>query len=154
MELLERHRRVIYRVCYMYAEDGEHLKDLYQEVTANIWQGIGSFRGESSEATWIYRIALNTCVTFFRRTGKHSVNRVPIEVVADVADDASEEHIRLLREMYELIGRLGKLDKAIVMLWLDEYSYEVIAEMTGLSRTNVGSRLHRIRSRLIEESNK
>lgn len=154
MDLIDGNRQVIDKVCYMYAEDADHFKDLFQEVTANIWTGMDKFRGESSVTTWIYRIALNTCVTYFRRNKRHA-SSLPLDSIAEVADNESDgEHQRLLREMYELIGRLGRLDKAIVMMWLDEYSYDDIATVTGLSRTNVGSRLHRIRLQLIKESNK
>ncbi len=154
LRMIEAHRQVINKVCYMYAEDADHFKDLCQEVTANIWTGIDKFRGESAESTWIYRVALNTCVTYFRRNLRHS-GCLPLDSVAEIADDSSDgNRTRLLKEMYRLISRLSKLDKAIIMLWLDEYSYDDIASLTGLTRTNVGSRIHRIRRQLINESNK
>ncbi|MCM1484325.1 MAG: sigma-70 family RNA polymerase sigma factor [Muribaculaceae bacterium] len=154
MRMLDDHMGVISKVCYMYAEDAEHFKDLRQEVTANIWTGMDSFRGDSAESTWVYRVALNTCVTYFRRNKRHA-GALSLDCISDVASDESDsERTARLKEMYALIGRLGKLDKAIVMLWLDEYSYDDIASFTGLSRTNVGSRLHRIRQHLINESNR
>lgn len=143
---------LIYKVCYMYAEDSEHLKDLYQEVTANLWQGLGSYRSESKISTWIYRLAINTCVSYLRRHGKHSgVSRLE-EGAFQIIDD-SDEHAMQLRMMYEMIAQLGKLDKAIIMLWLDEYSYDDIASITGLTRNNVASRLHRIKERLAGNMN-
>lgn len=138
---------LIYKVCYMYAEDGDHLQDLRQEVAANLWSGFDSYSGKSKISTWIYRVALNTCITYFRRHGKHSANsRLDDSAYAIAADD--DERAERLRYMYSLIGRLGKIDKAIVMLWLDEHSYDEISSVVGMSRANVASRLHRIRQRL------
>ncbi|MDE6572234.1 MAG: sigma-70 family RNA polymerase sigma factor, partial [Duncaniella sp.] len=72
MAILDDNRRLIYKVCYMYADDSEHFNDLYQEVLANIWQGLDSFRGDSRQSTWIYRVAINTCVTYYRRNSPHT----------------------------------------------------------------------------------
>lgn len=151
--IIEAHRRIIYKVCYMYATDSEHLKDLYQEVCANLWQGLDSFRGESAASTWVYRVALNTCITNFRRNERHT-HTTPLDAVADVADPADRtERDMMLRQMYELIASLGKIDKALIMLWLDEYSYDEIAALTGITRNNVASRLLRARRLLVKRSN-
>lgn len=136
----------------MYAEDAEHLKDLYQEVTANIWQGLESFRGQSKVSTWVYRIAINTCVSYLRRNSRF-LNSEKIDNQALSVVDESYEHAQQLKTMYEMIGLLCKLDKAIIMLWLDEYSYDEISAMTGISRNNVASRLHRIKQHLISQNN-
>lgn len=147
LDILRSHEALIYKVCYMYAEDEEHLHDLYQEVAANVWAGIDGFNNKSKVSTWIYRIALNTCVTYFRRHGKHSaVGRLDSDAYS--IEDESDERRAQLRMMYDLIGRLGKIDKAIVMLWLDEHSYDEIAEIVGMTRANVASRLYRIKHRL------
>lgn len=147
LKIIGEYNPLIYKVCYMYAEDSEHLKDLYQEVTANIWQGLESYRGEAKMSTWIYRIAINTCVSFLRRNGRHSsLSRLDEEAYS--LTDTNDEHASLLREMYGMISQLGKIDRAIIMLWLDEYSYDEIAQLTGLTRNNVASRLHRAKERL------
>lgn len=147
LDVLRSHEALIHKVCYMYAEDEEHLHDLYQEVAANVWAGIDGFNNKSKVSTWIYRIALNTCVTYFRRHGKHSaVGRLDSDAYS-IEDESDERHAQL-RMMYDLIGRLGKIDKAIVMLWLDEHSYDEIAEIVGMTRANVASRLYRIKHRL------
>lgn len=153
-QLMDEHRRIIYKVCYMYASDAEHLKDLHQEVAANVWQGLDTFRGQSSTATWVYRVALNTCITYFRRNDRHA-HSLTIDEELDVANERDDtQHSLMLKQMYELIASLGKLDKALIMLWLDEYSYDEIAAISGLSRNNVASRLLRARRRLISLSNR
>ncbi|MCC8070500.1 MAG: sigma-70 family RNA polymerase sigma factor [Bacteroidales bacterium] len=150
-DIITTHRQLIYKVCYMYAADAEHLKDLYQEVVASVWQGLPNFRQQSAVATWLYRVAINTCVGYFRRNGKMSIT-VPIEEVVHLEAD-SDDHLANLREMYRLINGLRKLDKAIILLWLDEHPYEEIAEITGLKRNAVASRLRRIKQQLVERSN-
>ncbi len=150
-ELLQRNRQLINKVCYMYATDGEHFKDLCQEVATNLWQGMASFRGDARESTWVYRVALNSCVSFFRRQSARRVETVDLENAACVEAD-SGERLAQLREMYRLISSLGKIDKALILLWLDEKSYDEMAEITGLTRSNVASRLHRARQRLAQQA--
>lgn len=153
MAIVDYNRQLICRVCYMYATDDDHFKDLYQEVLASLWQGLESFRGDSKVSTWIYRTAINTCVTFYRHYKKHSAETVPLEAVADLAGDDSYRQ-EMLKEMYRLISCLNKMDKALILMWLDEQSYDEIAEVTGLTRNNVATRLRRIKQRLVDENRK
>lgn len=139
---------LISKICYMYSTDSEHFKDLYQESLINIWQGMDSFRGDARISSWIYRITLNTCVSHYRRNRRYS-GALPLDAVIDVPDD-DDSRVEDVRMLYSLISRLDKLDKAIVMLWLDEKSYDEISEITGLSKSNVGVRLSRIRQRLAQ----
>lgn len=151
LEVVNGNRQLLCKVCYMYAADRDHFQDLYQEVLANIWVGLDSFRGESAVSTWLYRTAINTCVTFFRRHNTHASSMTSLDFAADLeADDGSRAE--QLREMYRLISGLDKLDKAIILMWLDGRSYEEIAEVTGFRRNNVATRLHRIKQRLAERN--
>ena len=150
MELIWQNRQLICKVCYMYASDSDHFNDLYQEVIANMWQGIGSFRGDSALSTWIYRMAINTCVTYYRRNRRHSKQTVSLDQILDIpADDTSRADN--LRQMYTLISTLKPMDKALILMWLDERSYDEISEVTGLGRNTVASRLRRIKLKLIEK---
>lgn len=144
--MMERNHALIMRVCYMYATDREHLNDLYQETAINLWQGMEKFKGDSKLSTWIYRTTLNTCISYFRKNHRHDDTESLETLMEFPADDS--ERTEQLREMYRLITRLRKLDRAIILLWLDEKSYDEIAEITGLSRNNVASRLHRIKTQL------
>lgn len=145
------HKGVVAKVCYMYAGDPEHFNDLFQEAQINIWQALDKFRGDSALSTWLYRITINTCISCYRHTRRHadtvSLDSDSMMRMADMATD-DHEHARCLREMYELINRLPALDKAIVLMWLDEKSYVEIAEVTGLTRNNVATRLSRCKQRL------
>jgi RNA polymerase sigma-70 factor (ECF subfamily) len=133
----------------MYATDAEHFNDLYQEVMINVWQGLEKFRGESQIATWLYRTAINTCITFYRRNKIR--NTVPITELTDFIDDRSDRPAQL-KEMYRLVGSLGKIEKALVLLWLDERTYDEISDVTGISRNNVASKLRRIKAKLVKMS--
>lgn len=137
---------MIKRICFGYAKTAEDLEDLYQDVLVNLWQSIPRFRGDASMKTWIYRIALNTCVSNLRTRSK-TVKGAPVSDIVDVVDESELERTDI-KELHECIATLGTLDKAIMMLWLDEYSYEEIASMVGLKRNNVATRLHRAKEKL------
>ena len=153
MDMVNEHRQLIYKVCYMYSTDASYLKDLYQEILINIWNGLDSFRSESKVSTWIYRVAINTCVAFIRKHSKEQ-HAASVDEIADVAFADDGSRMANLREMYRLINGLGKIDKAIVLLWLDEHSYDEIAEIVGLSKANVASRLYRAKQKLVDDSNR
>jgi RNA polymerase sigma-70 factor (ECF subfamily) len=141
--LVRANERIVYKVCSFYVSPRVSAKDLYQEVVANLWRGYSRFRGESAPSTWIYRIALNTCVSYIRRENRH--RRIAEQMPKTPAEEGNDDRITLL---YELIATLSALDKAVILLWLEEKSYTEIAEITGLSSSNVGVRLTRIKNRL------
>lgn len=149
--LMEQHRQIIYKVCFMYASDDETISDLYQEVTLNLWKAFPRFRGDSKTTTWVYRIAVNTCVSWLRSRVRQP-QTVPFTLsMADLfADEQEKEN---LRELYSLINRLGKLERALILLWLDERTYEEIAEILDISVSNVGVRINRIKAKLKAMSN-
>ncbi len=148
LDIIAQNKQIIYKICYTYATDNEHFNDLYQETLINMWQGLDNYRGDASISTWIYRTCINTCVTFYRKNKKFS-NHKSIECIVDIAID-DDNRAENLKEMYRLINRLNKLEKAIILLWLDEKSYDEISEITGLTRNNVASRLRRIKAKLID----
>ena len=151
LSLMERHRQIIYKVCFMYALDDENISDLYQEVTLNLWKAFPRFRGDSKTTTWVYRIAVNTCVSWLRSSSRQP-QTIPFTLsMADLfADEQEKEN---LRELYDLINRLGKLERALILLWLDERTYEEIAEILDISVSNVGVRINRIKAKLKAMSN-
>lgn len=149
--LVEQHRQMIYKVCFIYASDDATISDLYQEVALNLWKAFPLFRGESKTTTWTYRIAVNTCVSWLR-SSKRRPQTVPLTL--SMADHFADEQEReRLRELYTLINRLGKLERALILLWLEERSYEEIAEILDISVSNVGVRINRIKSKLRNMSN-
>ncbi|MDE5750401.1 MAG: sigma-70 family RNA polymerase sigma factor [Duncaniella sp.] len=153
LAVIGENRRMLCKICYMYAADGEHFNDLYQEVLANLWQGLDTYRSEASMGTWLYRLALNTCVTYHRRNIRHSDGRVALDDAVHIEGDAGDDtHMRQLHTLYRLISGLSPLDKALILMWLDEKSYDEIADLSGLSRGNIATRLRRIKQKLVDRN--
>lgn len=150
--MLKIHKRVIYKVCYLYATDPLQLDDLYQETVLNLWKAFPRFRGDSSPSTWIYRICLNTYISFRRKSGRQ-VQAITLPVNLEVFDEEDDNRKTKLTELYRMIRTLGPLERALILLWLEERSYEEIARIMGLTKTNVGVRLNRIKEKLKNMSN-
>jgi RNA polymerase sigma-70 factor (ECF subfamily) len=149
LEMVRNNERVIFKIISFYANEDHPVNDLYQEVVINLWKAYPGFRGDCKESTWIYRIALNTCVTFFRKSKKTPVY---VDITIDIPDmdDNKDDDIKTL---YHLINKLGKIEKALVLLYLEEKSYKEMAEITGLTATNVATKLGRIKEKLRKMSN-
>lgn len=145
-QAVSQHDAMIKRICFGYAQTTEDMEDLYQDVLVNLWQSMPRFRGDASMKTWIYRIALNTCVSNLRTRSK-APKGAPVTDILDIQDESDWQRTEI-RELHECISTLNALDKAIMMLWLDEYSYDEIASMVGLTRNNVATRLHRSKEKL------
>ncbi len=145
-EFVRRHRRIIGKVCYLYAVDDADFDDLYQEVLVNLWQGLASFAGRAQASSWVYRVALNTCISQLRRHRRHRDARPLSEALACI--DEEPAYRERLAELSALVARLDPVEKALLTLWLDELPYDQIAAITGLRRNTVASRLHRIRIKL------
>ena len=146
IELIRENERLIYKVCSVYISDEFPIADLYQEVVFNLWKGFPKFRNECSVSTWMYRVALNTCITGIRKELKRP-KHVPILELKEllIEPESMEENIR---EMYRLIYQLKTLERAIILLYLEEKSYQEIADITGLTVSNVAVKLSRIKEKL------
>lgn len=143
--------RLINKICYMYAVDRDNYNDLRQEVLINVWQGLEHFENKAKISTWIYRVSLNTCITYVTKERKFSSHELLSDSICTY--DTSQEHIEQLREMYKLIDKLNRLEKALILLWLDEISYDEISLIMGISRNNVASKLRRIKEKLTNMAN-
>lgn len=153
IKIIQEYERVIYKVCSIYVSELLPMADLHQEVVHNLWVGYPKFRNESSVSTWIYRVAINTCVTTIRKERKHFQNSsIAFTAISDKlpAPDPLTEDIK---EMYRLINQLKIIEKTIVLLYLEEKPYKEIAEITGLTVSNVATRMKRVREKLRIMSN-
>ena len=151
-KMVKEYRKTIYTVCYFYSKDTEEVNDLYQEILINLWKGFEKFRGESSLKTWIWRVSLNTCNNQERKK-KSSVQTIPRSIDIDLYndDDVQSKQIQML---YDRINRLDVFDRAIILLWLENMNYQDIADVVGISLSNVTTRLFRIKEQLKSMSNK
>ncbi len=145
-QLVREHKSSIYTVCYMFSHDEEEVNDLFQETLINMWKGIDSFRDESKISTWIYRVALNTCLLQERKK-KKEVKRVPLTMNVNFFQDADSNSTQV-RQLHQRIGRLGLVDRALVMMWLEGMSYDEIGAVMGITPKNVGVKLFRIKEQM------
>ena len=152
IDIIETNRPLISRICFMYAQDDDHFNDLYQEVLINLWQGIEHFEGRSKVSTWIYRTCINTCISCHRRSRRHTDGRNSLDAILELPADDTNTPAHL-KQMYDMIAMLNDFDKGLIMMWLDELSYDEISAITGLNRNNVASRLRRIKLKLIRQAN-
>lgn len=143
--LISEHKATIYSVCYMFADNTADTEDLFQDVLINLWQGFESFRGDCSERSWVYRVSLNACISYRRKKKKHSMAH--LDIVPEMFDDATTEGRQNLM-LHRRITRLEKFDRAIVLLWLEDMSYDEIGAIVGLTPKAVGVRLVRIKEKL------
>ena len=140
------HKGTIYTVCYMFSKDEDEVADLFQDILINLWKGFPKFRGESSVRTWIYRVSLNTCISSERKK-KRKGETVPLEMDINLFDDSMED-LKQIRLLQSRISRLGPFDRAIVLLWLENLSYDEIGAIVGITAKNVSVRLFRIKEQL------
>ena len=152
IELLNNHQNIIHKVCNMYMDDVSEREDLFQEITLNAWKAYGSFRGDAKFSTWLYRVALNTAISFYRKEKRNPVN-TSLDYLPDHSERADDTEDRL-KAMYASIATLSKIDKALVMLYLEDYSYEEIGIMLGITANNVAVKMNRVKTKLKEESKK
>lgn len=141
------HGNLIRRICLMYAQDSDEFDDLCQETMIAVWNGLDGFNGRAAVSTWIYRVAVNTCISWMRHTKRHRCHTGLEHAIDTVAADDTERR-ESLQMIHKAIDGLDALDKALVMLWLDDSPYARIAEVTGLSQANVATRLHRAKIRI------
>ena len=149
-QLIREHKSTIYTVCYMFSKDKDEVDDLFQEVLVNLWRGYESFEGRSDVRTWIYRVALNTCISLDRKRRRRPRMELSMNISLFEDRDTDTQQVDML---HRRISRLRPFDRAIVLLWLEDLSYEEIGQIVGISEKNVSVRLFRIKEQLKRMSN-
>ncbi|WP_339789322.1 sigma-70 family RNA polymerase sigma factor [uncultured Imperialibacter sp.] len=139
---------IIIKICRAYTNTQEDFEDYYQEVCLQVWRSHANFREESQWSTWVYRVALNVCLTLLKKRKNDpqhfASDYLPDEATEDTRAFANES----LNELYAAIKQLSEVDRGVVLLYLDEKSYQEIAEITGTNANNIGVRIKRIKDRL------
>lgn len=143
-------KSTIYTVCYMFSKDKEEIEDLFQEILVRLWKGFGSFKGKSDIKTWIYRISLNCCLDHKRKNSRR-LETVPLDMSIDPFEGTDDKALQT-RQLYNRINKLGLMDRALILLWLEGLSYEEMAAIAGISVKNVSFKLHQIKERLKSNS--
>ncbi|MDE6644928.1 MAG: sigma-70 family RNA polymerase sigma factor [Muribaculaceae bacterium] len=151
MTVDSRYNTIVDKICFTFASDLNDFDDLRQDAWLNIWRGIDSFRGESKPSTWIYRIAINSCVSTARTTKKHRGILGIDEAERCVADTPDNDSVERL---HYLLSCLNPIDRSIMLLRLEELDYEEIAGIMGMPRNTIATRLRRIRIKLAQLNNR
>ncbi|HRI21561.1 MAG TPA: sigma-70 family RNA polymerase sigma factor [Panacibacter sp.] len=152
IELLNTHQNIIHKVCSLYMNNITEREDLFQEITLQAWNAFKSFRGEAKFSTWLYRVALNTAISFYRKE-KNKPGFKTVEGLPEYIEEKDEIEEQM-QAMYKAIGSLSKIDKALVMLYLEDYGYDEIGSMLGITANNVAVKMNRIKTKLKDESKK
>lgn len=149
LEKIEKHKGVIFKISKMYMDDFDDQKDLFQEITFQVWKAYPTFEGRSEFSTWLYRIALNTAILFLKSEKRRSFiqnNEVSnFKINQEEYDDEDEQK---LKKMYEAINQLNAIDKALIFYYLENYSGNQIAEQMGISEVNARVKMNRAKEKL------
>lgn len=151
ISLIGRENATISKICFSYSSSIAEFDDLRQDALINIWRGMQRFRGEASQRTWIYRVTINSCLSTIRKQSRHQHESLEGLYGLIEGDDSYKEAIE---QMHRAISSLGAQEKAIIMMWLDELSYDEIAAAMGLNRNTVATRLRRIKDKIANEFKK
>lgn len=149
-QMVNQNKGTIYTVCYMFSKDSDEVADLFQETLINLWKGMPEKDEISNIKGWIYRVSLNTCISLNRK--KKSRPTVPLTMDIDLFESKGEKE-QQVEMLHKRITRLQPFDRAIVLLWLEDISYEEIGLILGITAKNVSVRLTRIREKLKQKSN-
>jgi RNA polymerase sigma-70 factor (ECF subfamily) len=143
LEMLRNYNGIIYKVASFYTDKTTTIDDLYQDVVLNLWKSFPNFRNESQISTWIYRIALNTCVSYYRKSVRRPTS---VKITQDIK--VFEQENEAITELYACISQLGKLERALIFLYLEDRPYKEISEIVGITTTNVSTKINRIKEKL------
>lgn len=147
--LLEKNQNIVHKICRMYTNDEVAHKDLFQEITIQLWKAYPKFRGDSKFSTWMYRVSLNTAITLYRKQKRKITTQdwesVDFKIKSEPYDSTLDDNMKL---MYAAIKELNDIDKALVLLYLEDKSYTEISETLGISEVNARVKMNRVKTKL------
>ncbi len=149
IKLIMNNQRIIHKITFMYTDSPFDREDLFQEICLQLWKSYAGFREESKFSTWMYRVALNTAVSNLRKKRHRPVYEPLNDDTVQVKSESTDEKEKVKR-LFEAVSKLGRIDKAIILLWFEKKSYLEIASITGISKSNVSVKIVRIKRKLEE----
>lgn len=151
VKLLEQNQNIVHKICRIYAYDEPSHKDLFQEISIQLWKAYPKFRGDAKFSTWMYRVALNTAISLYRKKKRSirtaSITEFEFKLSEESYDDETEAHLKL---MYQAIKELNDIDKALVLLYLEDKNYKDISETLGITEVNARVKMNRVKKKLKE----
>ncbi|MGK0390928.1 MAG: RNA polymerase sigma factor (sigma-70 family) [Maribacter sp.] len=151
IEMLKKHKKILYKVIYSYCKNPEDRKDLEQEIVVQLWKSMSYYDEKYELSTWIYKVAMNVSISFYREGAKRTKNTAPLDdYIFQISDDngKSEELSHRKQLLHNFISQLDELNRAIMLLYLEDYGYKEIAEVIGITETNVATKISRIKQEL------
>lgn len=149
VQQLEENQNVVHKICRLYTRSQDAHNDLFQEITIQLWKAFPKFRGDAKFSTWMYRVALNTAITLYRKSKRNVPTQgfegVSFKIASQAYDDTIEEQLKI---MYAAVKDLNDIDKALVFLYLEDKSYREISETMGISEVNARVKMNRIKEKL------
>ena len=146
---LEENQNIVHKVCRVYTNNSDAHKDLFQEITIQLWKAYPKFRGESKFSTWMYRVGINTAITLYRKSKRqiqtNDISDFQYKLESDEYDGEIEEQMQLL---YKAIHQLSDIEKALILLYLEDKPYKEIAETMGITEVNARVKVNRIKAKL------
>jgi RNA polymerase sigma factor (sigma-70 family) len=147
--ILRDHKKLIYKVCHSYTTNKDDFKDLEQEILIQVWKALPKYDAAYKLTTWMYRIALNTAISFYRKEKRkphHSLlDEHVLSIIADISNETDGEQAQQIQLLHSFIEKLGEMNKALMLLYLEDNSYKEMAEILGISETNVATKISRIK---------
>ena len=154
VELLQKHQNIVHKICRLYTNDADAHKDLFQEITIQLWKAYPKFRGDSKFSTWMYRVGLNTSITLYRkslrRVESQRLDPIAYKLSYEYYDDTKDEQLKLI---YAAVHKLNDIEKGVIFLYLENKSYKEISETLGISEVNARVRMNRIKTKLKNQLN-
>ncbi|SDS61095.1 RNA polymerase sigma-70 factor, ECF subfamily [Formosa sp. Hel1_31_208] len=149
VELLEKHQNIVHKVCRLYTNNQDAHNDLFQEITIQLWKAYPKFRGDAKFSTWMYRVGLNTAITLYRKSKRtiktQEFESVSFKIKSEDYDDTQEQQLKLL---YTAVHQLNDIEKALVLLYLEDKNYSEISETLGISEVNARVKMNRVKKKL------
>lgn len=149
VEFFKPNQKLIHKICRIYTDNAEDHDDLFQEITIQLWKSFPGFKGEAKFSTWMYRVALNTAITLFRKPQKQKAQTVDIDVSSlKIEYEAYEDEEHKLQKMYKAIYELSDVEKALIMMYLEDKPYKEIGEILGITEGNARVKMNRAKNNL------
>jgi RNA polymerase sigma-70 factor (ECF subfamily) len=148
LKMITEHQNILHKVCHLYTDTSEDREDLFQEILIQLWKSMHQFKKESKLSTWMYKVALHTAFTYLKRSKKSASHQQGIQESMDYQHLPDRYDERDYDRLDKAIAQLNQVDKAITLMYLEKHSYQEIAELMGISETNVGVKINRIKAKL------
>jgi len=151
---ISQYKGLLIKIIRSFCNEPEDFDDLFQEISIQLWSSIPNFKGDSKEITWIYRVSLNTAIKWSKKSRKYTANLSDLEINDRILIEKEEKEDDRVKWLYDKISQFNEVDKSLIVLLLDGFTYKEIADMTGIEPSHVGVKIHRIKKNLINDSKK